>query len=125
MATVRLMFQPGGILFSKLGNLRFDDHSAIALLRILPEIVLVIVLRLVESLQRDNLCHNGGAPDAGCLEVLNHSLCRFSLVLAVAQDDRAILRSHVCALPIGGRWVMDGEKDFQLISNIKTDWQDP
>src|SRR5262249_4969165 len=46
----------------ELGHLRGDDHLAVALIGIVPEIALVIILGAIERLEGNHLCHQRNAP---------------------------------------------------------------
>src|SRR5438552_15836924 len=68
----RLLFQFLAVMFSQLGNLRLDHHSAVGLTTILCVIVLVIILSFVELAVRHDVGNNRLLPDLRLVELLNH-----------------------------------------------------
>src|SRR5882672_9647270 len=96
---------------AELLDLRRDHEHAVTLRRVVPEVLLVIVLRAVVHRRRQHLRHD--------LVVvvrrdLRHRLAGNLLLLRrVGEDHRSILRAHVIALAIELGRVVHHEKNFE------------
>src|SRR5712692_1238471 len=67
--------EPGQVLLAELGHLRRDDHPAVALVGISPEVLLMIVLGRIKGFGRDDLGHDRIVVDLSRVELGNHFIC--------------------------------------------------
>src|SRR5205085_5640715 len=98
---------------AELRDLGRDDGAAVWLRGILLEVVLMVVLGRVESVERRDLGHDGRVPYMRAVHLGDDLLGRLALLGAVVEDGRAILRANVRALTVQGRRVVYGEEDFE------------
>jgi hypothetical protein len=99
-----LALKPREVLLAELRDFGRNDDLAIGLAGVLLEIILVVVLARVELLQRHEFGHDRGVPDALGVKVGDRLLGGGLLLGAVVEDNRAVLRADVGALPVpGGR----------------------
>src|SRR5882672_5898425 len=95
-------------------DLRDVVEGNIGLVRVQRQVVLVIVLRRIERLQRADLGHDRLLVDLGGVELGDIGLRHLLLLVIGGEDRRAILRAGVGALAVQlGRVVHDREKDLQ------------
>jgi len=104
------------MLLAELRDLRRDDHLAVGLRGVTPEIVAVVVLSRVERGERRDLRDNRSVPHAGRGQVADDLLGDGLLLLAVVEDGGAVLRADVRALAIQRRRVVHAEKDVQQVA---------
>src|SRR5213596_1418019 len=105
------LFQSVRELLAELRDLRRDDDPAIARGRVLAEVVLMVLLRSVERLQRRDFRDDRPSPDSR-FEDFRHDLPRGLLLLRrIIEYRRPILRPDVAALSIQRRRVVDREED--------------
>src|SRR2546427_114538 len=57
------LLEPVQVLLAELGDLGSDDHPAVSLVGVAPEIFLMVVFRRIERLEGNNLRDNGVVPD--------------------------------------------------------------
>lgn len=60
----------------------------------------VVVLRGIEFVQRDNLCHDGLLAQATFVKFLDYFFSDGFLFLVVIEDGRTVLRTGIGALPV-------------------------
>ena len=84
--------------------------------RVPVEVLLVVGLRLVERRGAGDLGDDGIAPELLRRELLDHRLRRLPLRVALAENDRPILGSHVVALAIRRGRVVDREEHGEEIA---------
>src|SRR5438876_983170 len=102
-----------GELLAELGQLRSHDISAIGLLGVVAEILLVVILSHVELLRGADLRDDRPAKHLVALQLGNHLLRNLPLLLGVAENGGAVLRPVIAALPVQRGRVVDGEEDLQ------------
>src|SRR5256885_5511715 len=107
------LFQSVRELLAELCDLRRDDDAAIARGRVLAEVVLMVLLRSVERLQRREFRDDRPSPDSR-FEDFRHDLPRGLLLLgSVVEGRRPILRPDVASLPVQLGRILDREEDPQ------------
>ena len=80
------------------------------------QIVLVLEFRLPEVTSGNNFRHNPARPKARSIDVGDRVLREATLLVVGVEDRRAVARSNIVTLTIGGRRVVYLEKEFQEIS---------
>src|SRR5262245_13258293 len=105
--------QQAGELLAELRHLGRDDHLAIALPRVDAEVALMVLLRLVETLERHHLRDDWPWPEARGAQFGDDGLGGRLLLRRVVEDGRSVLRADVGALAVERGRVVDGEEDLQ------------
>src|SRR5208283_3378053 len=103
-------------LRAELRHFRRDDCPAVPLLRMLPEVALVIILRGIEPLQRHHLGHDRPLPDVGLVQFADYFVGNHLLLRRVEEDGRAVLGALIGALPVQRGRVVNDEKDLQQLA---------
>jgi hypothetical protein len=106
-------FQLIGKCFVKLLDLGPDHGTAIGLLWMRLEVVLVVLLGRVKNGHGRDFGHDGLAPSVLLREFFLVVLGALALMLVVVKHDRAVLRPDVCTLAVERGGVMDLPKNFQ------------
>ena len=88
---------------------------AVALVGIVLEVVLVIVFGHKEFRGWADFRDNRPGPQASLVQLLLAFFGQFFLLVVVIEDDRAVLRSHVGALPVQRRWIVRFPEHFQQV----------
>src|SRR5687767_2417826 len=94
-------------LLAELRKLGRDDGPAISLAWVVPVVVLVVVLGRVEPREGLDLRHDGVGEDLLLGELLDDLAGDLLLLRRMRVDDTAVLLSHVSALLVHGRRVVD------------------
>ena len=79
-------------------------------------------LRRPEHRQGHDLGYNGAGPRRGSGDLRHHGPSCHLLIGIMGQDDAAVLRADIRALPVLGGWVMDGKKHLQQIGKGYLPW---
>src|SRR5690606_9423039 len=107
--------QPVEELLANLCNLRRDHERTVRLARVALVAAEVLLLRRVAGAQRHCLRDDRGLPRSVRAQPGDRGACRFRLHVVVVQDDRAVLRSDVVALPVQRGRIMNREEDVEQI----------
>ena len=102
-------------MVAELRHLWCDHHLTIGLRPVQPEILLMIVLRLVERLERHNLRYNWLLPDFGGVRFLDNFLRHRLLFGVVIEYCGSVLGSDIPPLAVKRGRIMRGEEDLQDI----------
>jgi len=79
---------------------------------IVLEIFLMIVLSLVERLERNDFCYDWFLPDFGGVRFLDDLLCNGFLFGVVVEDCGSVLGSDIRPLAVKRGRIMRGEEDL-------------
>src|SRR5438128_3757142 len=98
--------KPAQVLLAELGDLGSDDHPAVSLVGVAPEIFLMVLFRRVERFEGNNLRDNGVAPNPRVVQLGDDFLRDLFLRLIVGEDARAALAAHIRPLTLQARAVV-------------------
>src|SRR3989475_6769484 len=105
-----------GELLADFYDLRADHGHAVALLRVLGEVLLMIVLGDVEGPGGDDLGDDGVIEDLVLREGSDHVLGDRLLVRRVVEDRRPVLRADVMTLAVERGRIVDREEDLKQLA---------
>src|SRR5437588_95451 len=96
-------------------NLGPDDEAAVGLGRIIIVIILMVILRRIESFYRANLSHNGVREDFRFVQFFLILFGNLPLLLVVIKNHRTVLSSNVISLPVHGCRIVRFPEDLQQL----------
>ena len=103
-------------LLAELTQLGRDDITAISLLRVIAEVVLMIVLGAIEYFGRADMGHDRSVKRLLAIQFANDRFRRLLLRLGVIEDYRAILLAGVVPLAIERSGVVYDEENFEHVA---------
>src|SRR6266480_70257 len=113
----RLLLVERGELLLQVSQLRHVVEDDVRLVGVAREIVLVILLRGIEALERRHLGDDGTGEDAGLVQLLDVGLRRLLFTLAGVEDRLTVLAPHIRTLAVQlGRIVRHGEEHPQQLT---------
>src|SRR2546425_5392474 len=96
----RLLLEERGELLLQPQHLRQVVEDDVRLVGVAGEIVLVILLRGIEVLERRHLGDDRTREDVGLVQLIDIGLCGLFLVFVPVEDRRTVLAPHVGALAV-------------------------